>query len=127
MNGTSKKISLLFIAFCLSLASCTAVDKDKASLVLRPASYSDLPGWRNDDQQAAFEALARSCLRILKRSPEDKFGPDDIGGTYGDWQPACRALPVRADAETARAYFETWFTPYRATFDGKEDTGLFTG
>src|SRR5690606_4957758 len=75
------------------MAACTAVDPEKAVLVLKPAGYGDLPGWQADRHEEALVAFAKSCERILKRNPSDAFGPDGVGGTYGDWQPACRALP----------------------------------
>ena len=115
-------LSVIILLFLLS--SCAGVDKEKAELVLKPASFRDLPGWQDDHQEQALVAFAKSCGRILKHDPDDKFGP--VGGTYGDWQPACHALPLPG-TQQARAYFEQWFKPYRATFDGRADEGLFTG
>ncbi len=49
------------------------------------------------------------------------MGP--YGGTVGDWQGACSAVPQSASrAESARNFFETWFAP--AAVSGE---GLFTG
>lgn len=120
---------ILILSLVLLISACTAAppaDMEKLPLVLEPASFSALPGWERDNHDAALAAFARSCERILKRAPADRFGPDNIGGTYGDWQPACRELPNVRPGQ-ARAFFERWFTPHKATMEGGEVEGLFTG
>ena len=114
----------VYLSFLLlTLSACTTIDTEKAPLVLKPASFRDLPGWNKDNQEQALAAFSYSCDRILKRDPAKTFGPDGIGGTYGDWQNACRDLP----ATNVRAFFETYFQPYQATMAGKRKDGLFTG
>lgn len=102
--------------------------KPEPKLALLPASFSEVPRWSADAQDAALIAFARSCPRILKQAPEKQFGPDPWAGTYGDWHPACRALPAAETTtpEAARSYFEEWFVPVLATADGDAE-GLFTG
>ena len=119
----------LLIALAV-LSSCSLFkqesEMEKLPLVIKPARFADLPGWQNDRHEDALTAFSRSCARILKRSPSDSFGA--VGGTYGDWQPACRALPQTGiGQEQARAYFERWFMPWKATMGEKTDKGLFTG
>ncbi|MBC7952104.1 MAG: MltA domain-containing protein [Rhodospirillaceae bacterium] len=97
-------------------------------LDLRPASFSDLPGWRDDSVGAALPALVRSCDRLVKLPFDRSIGRDGAGGTVGDWYSPCsaaRRLSVN-DHETVRAFFEAWFTPFLATNNGSAD-GLFTG
>ncbi|MBC7906987.1 MAG: MltA domain-containing protein [Rhodospirillaceae bacterium] len=97
-------------------------------LDLRPGSFSDLPGWRDDTLGAALPALVRTCDRLTKRPFDESIGLDGAGGTVGDWHSPCsaaRRLSVN-DHETARAFFEAWFTPFLATNNGTPD-GLFTG
>jgi membrane-bound lytic murein transglycosylase A len=113
------------------MTGCAEIPTDRKTepkLVLKSASFSDVPGWNADAQDAALVAFARSCARILKQSPEKPFGPDSWAGTYGDWQSACRVLPnsEMATPEDARTYFEEWFIPVAATADGNPE-GLFTG
>lgn len=81
-----------------------------------------MPGWSADDVAAALPALVKSCGRLTARSPAESFA---LGGTYGDWQPVCAALPVSAASQAARAFFEANFTPYEV--HGAKREGLFTG
>ncbi len=120
---------LFILIFSVFLSSCAAVDPEKAPLVIEPAHFKNLPGWTQDNHKAALNAFSHSCARILKKKPTQSFGPDGIGGTYGDWQPACQAMPSIAAAtpQDARLFFETWFTPWKATMSGRKDKGLFTG
>lgn len=114
------------LMFFLGGCAVTPPTDEKTPLVLERTSFSALPGWQDDRQDEALAALARSCARIMKKDPATIFGPDHIGGTYGDWQPACKALPNVPPAD-ARRFFEHFFQPYQATAGGKTDKGLFTG
>jgi len=120
-----------FILFLILgfITSCASVEKEtgQEGLLLVPASFRDLQGWDKDRQQDALIALERSCARILKRAPTESFGAPPVGGTYGDWQPACRALPISTTSEQARDFFERWFTPWQAFAEDGKKEGLFTG
>ncbi len=97
-------------------------------LVLEPAGFADLPGWRQDPMADALPALLRSCERILRLPPESEMGGAGFAGTAAQWQPACRAaaaLPP-GDHAAARTFFETHFRPASLTNDGYP-LGLFTG
>lgn len=120
------RISFTLLAI-LFVISCTAqIDKSTAPLVLKPASYSDLPGWQQDNHQDILQAFSKSCHRILKRNASDQFGPDGVGGVYGDWRLVCQKI-VDGTVTDARSFFEKYFTPYQATMAGMEEEGLFTG
>lgn len=117
------------------LTSCADIEKqpqaeDKAemALVLKPAGFDSLPGWDGDHHDEVLKAFEKSCARILKRAPSDKFGPTQnlYGDFYGDWQPACKAL-LDNPGQNAKAYFTKWFTPFEARFENGETNGLFTG
>jgi len=107
----------------LFLSSCAGKPPTDAPLHLKQSSFSALPGWRHADHKGLKTAFEKSCARILKQNPDRPFGPDDIGGTHGDWQPICNALP---GAQDMNVFFERWFTPYKA-YAGTKDDGLFTG
>lgn len=120
-------LGLFFLAACGTDGARTPVDADKIPLRLDAARFADLPGWADDTQSQTMAALQKSCGRILKRKGDDAFGPSDFG-TFGDWQPACRAALMVGDVDddAARAFFERWFTPHRASAQG-DVNGLFTG
>lgn len=93
-------------------------------LVLKPASFADLPGWRQNDPSQALPALLRSCRRLLSRPDGEAFG---VAGKVGDWRPVCEAAArVSEKPDAARAFFESSFQPFAASADGDPD-GLFTG
>ncbi|HEX3528787.1 MAG TPA: MltA domain-containing protein [Thermoanaerobaculia bacterium] len=100
-------------------------------LVLKPAAFTDLPGWRDDPVAQAIPALHLSCRRMASLPDSEPLGQDgraDIAGTAGDWRSACAgaARVPAGDDRAARAFFETHFRPFAAA-DGSERSGLFTG
>lgn len=97
-------------------------------LDLRPMDFSEIPGWAEDTPGAVLPAMVRSCNRLLKLPPDKSVGADGAGGTVSDWYGPCaqvRRLST-ADHATARAFFESWFTPFLATNNGRAE-GTFTG
>ena len=121
-------LRLLPLLFMMVLVSCSTMpeDTDDMPLGLDRASFAALPAWGNDDYAAALTAFNTSCVRIAKKDPAAAFGPDGIGGTYGDWQPLCAQAAILPPTQ-ARDFFEQNFTPYAASFDGRKKDGLFTG
>jgi len=97
-------------------------------LILKPATFADLPGWRQDRWAQALPALLRSCDRIMNLPQDSAVGSDGAAGTVRDWLGPCGAArKVRADDdESARQFFESWFVPWLSTDNNKPD-GLFTG
>lgn len=97
-------------------------------LVLTPVAFAALPGWSADRVAEAVPAFQRSCAKVRALAADRSIGPDGVGGKAADWQAPCAELaklPPGDDA-AARAYFETWFTPYAAA-NNEERRGLFTG
>ncbi|ALJ34009.1 murein transglycosylase [Azospirillum brasilense] len=97
-------------------------------LVLTPVAFAALPGWSADRVAEAVPAFQRSCAKVKALAADRSIGPDGVGGKAADWQAPCAELaklPPGDDA-AARAYFETWFTPYAAA-NNEERRGLFTG
>lgn len=117
----------LFLFSLFLLAACTGVPKEQepAKLVLKPAQFSNLPGWGRDDLQTFAAAFTKTCDRILKAPAEKQFGALEQSGTYGDWQPVCRSF-VNVRPENLNAFIENRFTPYQVLADN-EPEGLFTG
>ena len=107
----------------------TSGPEQEARLALEPASFDDLPGWREDPMAPALGAFRRSCQRMSALPDETALGGSGFAGTVGDWRIACAAAErVPADNDAAvRSYFETWFQPLAARADGGSEEGLFTG
>lgn len=118
----------LYLFILLVLVSCAPTPQKDAPLHLKPATFEQLPGWKQDNFTTVIPAFTRSCERILKRSPQDRFGPLPEAATYGDWQPVCRKfLSLNNPApRQLHLFFEQNFRPY-AVFAGREAKGLFTG
>jgi membrane-bound lytic murein transglycosylase A len=96
-------------------------------LVLRPARFEDLPGWREDRVAEAVPAFLRSCRRIAALPDEADLG-EAFAGTAANWKPVCAAaskVPA-GDEAAARAFFESELRPYAAT-NNEDLLGLFTG
>ena len=86
---------------------------------LAPLRFADLPGWTEDDHAATLATFARSCDAMLTRgAPRGGPAREALGPALVD---ACRAVPAGASPETARAFFERRFAPYRVVPDGAED------
>jgi membrane-bound lytic murein transglycosylase A len=97
-------------------------------LVLRPAVFSDLPGWGEDALEEALAAFRRSCARIAVLPAGEALGEAGLAGRATEWQEVCAAairVPGR-DRRAARAFFERAFLPVAAS-NHRERSGLFTG
>ena len=81
---------------------------------MRPVAFSQVPGWDEDDLRQAWPAVQSSCA-VMVRKPE--------------WRTACAAAERvnTADLGLLRAYFETYFTPYKLFNADGTDSGLVTG
>ncbi|HRQ61192.1 MAG TPA: MltA domain-containing protein, partial [Alphaproteobacteria bacterium] len=82
---------------------------------LKPATFADLPGWKNDKHGEVVVAFRRSCERMLIADPEAAISNHGIGGKFKDWKAACEALRQVDvnDHEAVRAFFETHFQPWQ--------------
>ena len=81
---------------------------------MQPASWADLPEWRDDDPADAWGAFLASCGTLKAQ---------------GAWRDMCgvalRMSPP--DRETARRFFEENLVPYQMVDQGGQATGLITG
>jgi membrane-bound lytic murein transglycosylase A len=80
----------------------------------RPATWSALPGWNEENHTLVWKALLASCGAMKERL---------------EWRTPCAvaAQSPTPDAAYVRRYFETHFTPYQLTNPDGSDTGLVTG
>ncbi len=90
----------------------------EAEFQLRPASFSDLPGWASSDLGPALRAFQRQCESWRQRTPDALTQGGRYGGPIGAWLPACAAADsVQPGGE--RAFFEANFTPAAVTGPGE--------
>ena len=62
-----RKIIPLFLLIALGIAGCSSHRLSQGrAFRLSKVSYSDLPGWTDDDLNDAYPALERACLKPQK-------------------------------------------------------------
>jgi membrane-bound lytic murein transglycosylase A len=81
---------------------------------MQPASWGDLPGWRDDNPSEAWNAFVAGCGALKAQNAWR-----DVCGVAGQMTPP--------DRETARRFFEENFVPYRMIDPERQGTGLITG
>lgn len=81
---------------------------------LKPVTWSDVPGWQEDEQSLAMGAFLQSCSALRWRP---------------QWQAACQeaATMEHATGERVRAFFERNFVPHQAQKEDGSTQGLVTG
>jgi len=113
-------VSLLLVLF-----STTCLAESDEHLNLQATSFRNLPGWKSDQQQQAFEAFLKSC-RIF--TDNKVVGSPVIPLHQQQWATICHAAtkvhPVTQ--RSARSFFEKWFQPV-AISKNHNPMGTFTG
>ena len=111
------------LAAALVLVGCVtppvvSPPKEPAHAVFTPATYAEMPGWNDDQQQAAWPAFLVGC-KVLVARPR----------VHAIWQAPCAAANAidARDGTAVRHFFEDNFTPYRVTSSDGSDRGLVTG
>ncbi|SUB03161.1 Membrane-bound lytic murein transglycosylase A precursor [Pannonibacter phragmitetus] len=103
----------LAVALCLWGTGGARAMTIETALPLKPADFSSLPGWTQDDHLAAIQAFLRFCA-----GAEQGFaGPAALQRAL---TAACRKAQEEAPATdaAARAFFEREFRPYHVASDG---------
>jgi membrane-bound lytic murein transglycosylase A len=95
----------------------------KSAVAYNPVTFTELPGWDQDDHLLAFKAFRKSCERLLAAAHE-RAGGDKAEPTLVSVCQTAMALakPTKAGA---RAFFEQNFTANALSHDGPP--GLLTG
>jgi membrane-bound lytic murein transglycosylase A len=90
-----------------------------------PVSWSDVPGWNDDDQLAAYQTFRASC-RSIAAQPAD--APADSRALSATLREPCRAARATeiSDGAKARTFFEQNFVPLEISRLG-QDAGFVTG
>lgn len=110
------------LVFGALIVGCRPVDRGRApepvpTADYRRVSWSQLPGWEDDDAREAWPALLETCR---------------ARGSRTEWQAVCTAASAATvvTAADARAFFERHFEPYavtRVVGRTRETSGLVTG
>lgn len=79
---------------------------------LVPADWDEVPGWRDDDTDAALAAFRQSCAGLARRP---------------GWSAPCAQIDALSPGEDPRAFFEARFTPFRVANADGSNRGLVTG
>jgi membrane-bound lytic murein transglycosylase A len=94
-----------------------------------PLAWSDVPGWSDDDQLAAFQTFRASCKSIAAQHdtpPEPKvLETKALGASLREPCRAARAADI-TDGAHARSFFESNFVPLEISRLG-QDAGFVTG
>lgn len=112
----------LFILLSVMLSACTRV----VPISLTPESYANLPGWGQDDHQAALQTFLKSCAALEKKT--EAMGCGDLTSPAYVWTDICAAakLASMGGPSGAQQFFESQFLPYRVRSEYNTE-GLFTG
>jgi membrane-bound lytic murein transglycosylase A len=78
---------------------------------VKPLTFADLDGWKNDDQAVAFQTFMKSCGAILAGSKAMRRARPLYGALFEVCGRAKAAGPL--DRDEARAFFEHNFKPVR--------------
>src|SRR6201996_4953705 len=90
-----------------------------------PLAWSDVPGWGDDDQLAAFQTFRASCRSIAAQHDAAPAEPKALGASLREPCRAARAADI-AEGDKARTFFEDNFVPLEISRLG-QDAGFVTG
>ena len=92
----------------------------------QPVAFDSLPGWQEANLAPGLSALRRSCDVFSRRAPQSAVSSNAIwAGQIEDWIPACAALDVIGDAQSARAVLQALFMPVEIV--APDGASRFTG
>lgn len=107
--------------------SSTRKSKSMPKVTYSPVKFDQLPGWQEDDHLAALKTFMRSCERVtfaVRVGAKSGKSPPPPG-LLSACEDAVAVMAGKATRRTARAFFESHFTPHRMNYSGPD--GLLTG
>jgi len=98
------------LLFSLVISGCSTAPPGIGEAV----EFKQLPGWEQDKQSEALVALRQNCTRLAKKD---------------DWKTICQSLEQLEEPDdlSARAFFETFFTPHVLRGEKGKQQGMITG
>lgn len=123
MAGFRRLAAPALLGLMLAVAGCDHAGDRLPAFSLEDARFADLPGWDDDDHSEALGAFVKSCEAIERQDPDTSLDRKPAMATVSLWRERCRLARNTAGSD-ARAFFETWFRPWRVTGAGGS---LFTG
>ena len=125
---TTLALILMLTGLCIVWIMHRQPTQTPHAIILKPATFSELPGWQAANMKGSLRSFQLSCERLLNQNPDKFVGNQWMSLQIKDWVPACKqALSMRhTTSKSARNFFQTWFSP--VVFDDSGPiTGLFTG
>lgn len=121
--------TLIRFGFGFSIMAAVVAPASATSVHLRNArteavSFAELPGWKDDDQKAAFDTFLKSCGAILNGTRAMRAARPFYGALFKVCERAVSAGEL--DRDRARAFFEDNFKPMQVIPAGQPQ-GFFTG
>ena len=121
--------TLIRFGFGFSIMAAVVAPASATSVHLRNArteavSFAELPGWKDDDQKAAFDTFLKSCGAILNGTRAMRAARPFYGALFKVCERAVSAGEL--DRDRARAFFEDNFKPMQVIPAGQTQ-GFFTG
>ncbi|MEM6810921.1 MAG: murein transglycosylase A [Pseudomonadota bacterium] len=121
----------ILVITSLVLVSCASVPEKKVEvgdLNLKPSSFSQMPGWADEDFEDFGKAYRKSCEVLLKRDSQRDIGKNQQFGKNQEWQILCRKFNGirQSNISAIKEFFESNFIPHQV-FAGSNPKGLFTG
>lgn len=103
------------VASCATLIvlSASAMANSDFPAPLTPIEFAELPGWADDDHEAALVAFRRTCNAARQRPPRSRASGVDGAAL-------ARICAILADdpPSSARTFFQTHFTAHHIEADG---------
>src|SRR5687768_2764315 len=115
IRPSARTVPFHFLWIVLLAATIVVTSLRMTPLRLEPISFSDIPGWEEDDLGQAFAAFARSCSEIV-RAGKGFSRLIKFGGGRADWLAVCAdvtSIGPQLSAERARHFFQSRFKPFR--------------
>lgn len=120
---------ILIILVLINTSYAEPIESKSKIMYLKQVEFADLTGWEDDNFLEALQVFLQSCVQMGRMNQEQILSKELNDIKVKDLRNVCDTARVIVGAtnEDAKAFFESWFTPFLVVdrYNGK--TGLFTG